>query len=149
MMASGRLLASVTPEDALSILQKNSFKIVNKVSDIPRQPVVAANMIAPSRTLSSFIVNKNEEFQRGDASIDPDKPQRQIIFGGLSNNYLFLCFWKGGQVESRYFILLSRQGATAKVIFYCSLDGNARNLSDVKRLIRANQISMLTFEPDR
>lgn len=150
LIASGtRDIGSLTITEALKILQSGSFRIVDRVSEIPREALVSAKVIAADRKVDSFIVEKNKEYQHGDASIDPDRPQRQIILAGISKDYLFLCFWRGGQVEARYFMLLNLQKVKARVVFYSTLDGDVRNFSDVKQLLQRNQISPLTFEPDR
>lgn len=149
VMTAGCVQGALTGSDALSIIEKERFKIVDQVSQIPLQPLISAKIIPPTRRLNTFIVDKNREFQHGDDHVDLSRPQRQIIFAGISPHYLFLCFWRSGQIESRYLMLLKLRGPDAEVIFYSTLDGQVKNLSDMKQLLRRNKISTLTFDSNR
>ncbi len=107
---------------------------------------LAGRKVSPSQSpLSTFLVDPGEPFQSGThTDIDPDRPQRQLIFAALSPDYVVLCFWIGDwPADVRYMMVIRRDGSTAKQAFYCTVDGEAKTLKDVRRLLRKGQVSVL------
>jgi hypothetical protein len=135
----------LAPRQVSRILDQTTFRVVHRTSEIPVKPLVAAKFLLPNRPLKTFLVDPSEQFQSGThTDIDPDRPQRQLIFAALSPEYIVLCFWIGDwPADVRYMMLIRRDGSKAKQIFYCTVDGEANTLADVQRLLKKQQISVL------
>lgn len=127
------------------IMEHTNFRVVYRISAIPLKPLVASKFLPPNRPLSTFLVDPGQPFQSGThADIDPDRPERQLIFAALSPDYLVLCFWIGDwPADVRYMMVIRRDGSKAKQAFYCTIDGEANTLKDVRRLLRKGQVSIL------
>lgn len=135
----------LSSDGLIRILGKESFRIITRCKGIPREDLVGAGLILKGRKVESFIVDRNESYQIGDGLVDPNKAQRQLIFSAISQKYLLLCFWMGGQGgPGRYLMVVHRGIQRPEVICYASLGtvGELRNLDDLCRLIKSNTFSI-------
>jgi hypothetical protein len=67
-----------------------------RTSEIPAKPLVAAKFHPENRASNTFLVDPGQPFQSGThTDIDPDRPERQLIFAALSSEYIVLYFWRG------------------------------------------------------
>src|ERR1043166_7111215 len=70
------------------ILEQTKFRVVRRTAELPVMPLVAAKFLPPNRPLKTFLVDPGEQFQSGThTDIDPERPQRQLIFAALSAEY--------------------------------------------------------------
>jgi hypothetical protein len=114
------------------------------VQKLPYAELVAAKVLEPGRGLESFMANPNQEFQGGDAWIDPTKPRRQLIVAAMSAQYDVICFWNSSQGGlGRYLMLIHRAGPQSRVVFYAILNADVQGWRDVKRLVYENKITPL------
>jgi hypothetical protein len=135
----------IPPGEVSGILRHTKFRVVHRISAIPLQPLVAAKFLPPHRRLDTFLVDPGKPFQSGThTDIDPDRPQRELIFAALSPEYVVLYFWIGDwPADVRYMMLIRCDGPKAKQLFYCTVDGEAKTLADLERLLRKKQVSVL------
>jgi hypothetical protein len=135
----------IPPSDVLRIMEQTKFSVVHRSSAIPLKPLVGAKFLPSNRPLRTFLVDPGQPFQSGThTDIDPDRPQRELIFAALSPEYIVLYFWIGDwPADVRYMMVISCKGSEAKQIFYCTVDGEAKTLADLQRLLRKQQVSIL------
>ena len=127
------------------ILEQTKFRIVHRTSEIPVKPLVAAMFLPQNRALNTFLVDPGQPLQSGThTDIDPDRPQRELIFAALSSEYIVLYFWRGDwPADVRYMMIIQCDGSKAKQVFYCTVDGQAKTLADIQRLLKKQQVSVL------
>ena len=135
----------VAPREISRILEQTKFRVVHRAADIPVKPLIAAKFLPPNRSLKTFLVDPAKQFQSGThTDIDPNRPERQLIFAAISAEYILLCFWRGDwPADVRYMMVIRRNGSQAKQIFYCTVDGDANTLADVQRLLKKQRVSVL------
>jgi hypothetical protein len=148
LFASGSVEAfdhGIPPREVLRIIEHTKFHVARRISAIPLEPLVAAKFLPPNRPLSTFLVDPGQPFQSGThTDIDIDRPQRELIFAALSPKYIVLYFWIGDwPADVRYMMVIRCDGSRAKQVFYCTVDGEARTLADLERLLRKQQVSIL------
>jgi hypothetical protein len=131
--------------EVLQVLQQTKFRIVRRISGVPVEPLVRAKFLPANRPLSSFLADPGKPFQSGThAWMDDSRPMRQLIFAAISSDYVVLCFWHADwPADVRYMSVIRMDGAKAKEIFFCTLDGPAHTLGDVRQLLRRGGISVL------
>ena len=135
----------IPPAEVLRILEQTKFRVVRRVSEIPVQPLIASKFLPPNRLLSSFLADRGKPFQSGThALMDDTRPMRQLIFAGISPDHIVLCFFHADwPADVRYMSLIRLNGPKAKEVFFCTLDGYANSLFEVRQLFRASQFSVL------
>jgi hypothetical protein len=76
--------------------------------------------------------------------MNDSRPMRQLIFAAISAEYIVLYFWHADwPVDVRYMSVIRMAGVKTKEIFYCTLDGPAKTLGDIRQLLRRGEISVL------
>jgi hypothetical protein len=135
----------IPPRQVSRILEQTKFRLVRRTSEIPVKPLVAAKFLPENRALNTFLVDPGQPFQSGThTDIDPDRPERQLIFAALSAEYIVLYFWRGDwPADVRYMMVIRCDGSKAKQVFYCTVDGKANTLADIQRLLNKQQVSVL------
>jgi hypothetical protein len=137
--------SEIGPDALIRIVRSEPLRIIRRCDEIPREDLINAGIISRAKRMKSFIVDRNEPYQSGDGLVDPQKAQRQLIFGAVSEKYLLLCFWMGGQGgPGRYLMVIHRGRAKSEVVCYGSLGtvGKLRNLADLSRLIESDRFSL-------
>src|SRR5690242_10533053 len=110
-------------QQALRILENTKFHIVRRVRQVPIQPLLASHFLPPNRPLDSVLADRGQPFQSGQhAFMDQSRPMRQLIFAGVSSEYLVLCFFRADwPADQCCFSVIHTHGAEAKEIFFCIL----------------------------
>ena len=138
-------------EQALRILEKTKFRVVRRVRQVPVQPLVTSHFLPSNRSLDSVLADRGQPFQSGNhAFMDVSRPMHQLIFAGVSSEYLVLCLFRADwPADQCCFSLIRLQGAKAKEIFFCILSKPAMSLFEVRQLLRTKQFSpMGVGEPE-
>ncbi len=135
----------IPPAEVLRILEHTKFRTVRRVSAVPVQPLIASKLLPTNRPLKSFLAERGQPFQSGThAWMDDTRPMRQLIFAAISSDSIVLCFWHADwPADVGYMSVIQMHGAKAREIFFCTLDGPANTLNDVRQLLRRGKISVL------
>jgi hypothetical protein len=89
------------------------------------------------------IAELNQPFNSTDV-IDPGLPGRRFIMGGISKDFAFIYYERGGFIGTTPFVVFKRNGAKADIIFsgHCS----ASSLDQLKSVIKNCEMDEMNLD---
>lgn len=123
--------AQIGWQEIADILRTEQFQITRHVSAIPQKTLENAGMIRQGEQLVTLLADSGKEFNAGDL-IKKGQPSRKLVFCGISQNYMVICYLKGGRGLSRNFLVIRNEGRTSRVIFQAILFETCDNLDEIE-----------------
>lgn len=133
-------IVAATPDAVRAILAMTPFLLVEKISAIPQNDLISVGMLKPNELLDQFLANRGHAYQSSDY-LRGRLPQGQLLFAGVSEHYLLICYLRGAGRLSKNFVLLHRGHNKSEIAFRAQLFGTCRNIEDLKTLLEQGKFS--------
>jgi hypothetical protein len=121
------------PIDVVRILDSVRFCVTVRTAEIPRLPLVSAKIIRSNQSVSQALVDPGKPYQSGDNIEGDYPPSRQLVFAGISPEYILICFSKGGMGVSKNMLLLHRT-ANKWVAVFAAILNETKSVKDIEGL---------------
>jgi hypothetical protein len=130
--------AQLSSADRQHILTDN-FTIIMRVSAIPEH--VLKRLKEMTKSEGVLFAEPGADYQVTDAILNTDLPGRRLLFAGVSKEYCFIHYEKGGIAHTYYVILfrISNDGATFE--WGARSHHEFNDLGELKKAIAANRLS--------